>query len=535
MNHARSAGLLDAPGIKAHALRDVLPIAALAILALFLRLIFYTGVFGSDEVTYVFSAVRVMHGDWSVSDYIGATRYGINIPLALFMSAFGMNQAAANLWSLLCSIGEVILVAHTAWSIWGRRAGLLAGLLIAVLPLHVHFAGRMMADAPLAFFITLSFAMYWWAQLTRRAVYYAVAGIAVGMVFWIKEVAVIYALIFAAFPLLERRLEARWLLLPASAAVIVGGNLVFFAVLAGSPLHVVHVMSAAASKVANLASARTEIWFYPHYLLADVRHTFLAGWFALAGAAVIIRNMVKHTAQTGDRFVLVWFVGLLLVFTFTVTSFSPLALIAKQTNYMLIFVGPLCLLGGYFLARIPVPARTLLVVGYVAGGIALAAMEQQAVRNFVANSKATIAFANAHADATVYVPTSAFRVNALGELLDDVESAPAARMLPLDSAKCDSSGAHEQFVIFDPETADWQAGAVSYGEIEKQLGPCLSKVGVLNPVGFGMGRAVLGGLVRLIGLVPGSLGDRLERYAASYLAPQEAVIYRLGASPPPGA
>ena len=47
-------------------------VAAVVALAAIVRLFFYAGFFGSDEVTYVASAYRLLEGDWTVrAEYIG--------------------------------------------------------------------------------------------------------------------------------------------------------------------------------------------------------------------------------------------------------------------------------------------------------------------------------------------------------------------------------------------------------------------------------------------------------------------------------
>ncbi|HEX4889305.1 MAG TPA: phospholipid carrier-dependent glycosyltransferase, partial [Alphaproteobacteria bacterium] len=134
--------------------------------SLIIRLLFFTGPLGSDEVTYTASAARILAGDWSVSSYNGATRYGVNLPVAGFMWLFGANEHSANAWALVTSLIEIIIVMHLGMAIWDKRAGLFASLLLAFLPLHVHYAGRAMADPPLALFISLGFYLFYWAERT---------------------------------------------------------------------------------------------------------------------------------------------------------------------------------------------------------------------------------------------------------------------------------------------------------------------------------------------------------------------------------
>ena len=82
----------------------------------------FTGAFGSDEITYTSRALSLLQGHWSPSTYIGSIRYGVNIPVALFMAVFGINEFSANLWYLLCSLAEIVVVLLFACTNWGLRA-----------------------------------------------------------------------------------------------------------------------------------------------------------------------------------------------------------------------------------------------------------------------------------------------------------------------------------------------------------------------------------------------------------------------------
>jgi len=112
-------------------IRDGQILAAIVALAILLRWIFFTGYFGSDEVTYTAQALAITKGVWPISEYIGSIRYGVNIPVAFFMALLGPSEFSANLWSFLCSIGEIILVYLFARQLWGVRAAWLAALLLA--------------------------------------------------------------------------------------------------------------------------------------------------------------------------------------------------------------------------------------------------------------------------------------------------------------------------------------------------------------------------------------------------------------------
>lgn len=508
--------------------KNMLPLSAVMLLALGCRIVFFTGTFGSDEVVYTKIATAILHGDWTVSDYIGATRYGANIPMAIFMWLFGQNEVAANLWSLICSLAEIWLIMHLGLAIWGQRAAIFAGLILASLPLHVHFAGRLMADAPLAFFITLSIYLFFWAEHRQKIWLYIAAGLSVGMVSWMKEVVLAFSLIFAIFPIIWHRFDAKWLLVVGFAILPVLANLLLFKIISGNAFHILDVMSQAHDRVSGGIKSRG-IGFYPYYLFLDLRHTALLGYLAVAALFLTWRSNRTAKSPAGEQaasFVWIWALGLIFVFTFFVFSFSPLKLVSKQTNYMLIFIPPLCLLAGYFLAHYKHWVAHFALAVTVLGGIFLSGLEQQAIRNFTANSKATVALAIENPNSRYFVATNALTVASYLKSFQD--GAQKAHLEPLQAAQCGGTQAQGgDFVIIDHETLDWGENSSDLSELKKRLKGCWQEEGILTPIGFGIGKSFIHFAVALVSAVPLPISDRIAAYVSSYANPKKAVIYRL--------
>ena len=153
----------------------------LVLLAAVVRVLFYSGYFGSDEVTYAASALRVLAGDWSVATYVGANRLGVNLPMAVFAGLFGVHEGSLAAYSVLCSVAEVGVVARLGAQLVGVRVAFLAAVVLSFLPLHVHSAGRMMADSALSLAITAGFLLFCVAQLQGRLTVFFWSGAALGI------------------------------------------------------------------------------------------------------------------------------------------------------------------------------------------------------------------------------------------------------------------------------------------------------------------------------------------------------------------
>lgn len=498
-------------------------------LAAILRVSLFTGFFGSDEVTYAGSAYSVYSGEWRVSNYIGALRYGVNIPMAVFMRLFGVSEFSANLWSLLCSVGEVILVFVAGRMLFGTKAAILAAIVLALLPIHVHYAGRLMADSPLAFFITLSFVLFFSAERSRNVAWYALSGMAVGLAFWVKSVVVIFAAVFGLRALACRKWDWRWSWMVAGALLVIGLNFAFFAWLTERPFYLNTVTRAAIDRFVGSSIEHTAPTYYLEYLFFDVRHTWLLGLLSLAGIVMwVVREASEQTPNEAMRYVVIWALGLIAVFSLAIVSISPVKLIFKQTNYMLMFVAPLALLAGHFLANLSRPALALVMVPLVAGSLGLAILERQAVLVFVANSKAVARFAQTRSDAIVFASENNVRADRYYAIMTRRLDEPQ-RVFPLSNwfEQVDrGSPARTAYAIVDLQTIEWQLQASSITGTDNVPG-CWIPEGVLAPV-MSVGSAKLVRmLTTAVGWMPSRLAPALSSRLQALAEPRPAYVYQI--------
>jgi hypothetical protein len=157
----------------------------------------------------------------------------------------------------------------------------------------------------------------------------------------------------------------------------------------------------------------TSSWSYVVLLFVKIYHTGLLGWLALAGC---IRGLMQRN-QPEIRFVLIWGLGLLLIFSALPISLSPLKFIAKQPNYLSIFTLPLALMAGWFLAQQGRTTAFFLGGAMIASGITLAALEQQVINVVTVNGRSAAVFAEAHTGTPVFGPLTAQRQSKLQRVL----------------------------------------------------------------------------------------------------------------------
>lgn len=87
---------------------------------------------------------------------------------------FGENEFAARLFPALCALGGVFVTAAFGASLYGRRAGFIAGAVTATSLLYFAIGTINITDMPLTFFLTLAFASFYTARTSGRKRWYVV-------------------------------------------------------------------------------------------------------------------------------------------------------------------------------------------------------------------------------------------------------------------------------------------------------------------------------------------------------------------------
>ena len=125
-----------------------------------LRLAFFSGGLGTDEIVYLSQAHHLLSGDFNPAGYLGAIRYGINAFQALSLCLFGNGVTGAAGLYFACSLASILLCYGFAYHLWGRRAAIWASLALTVLPIDVTLAGSLNPDPYLSLTISASIIVF---------------------------------------------------------------------------------------------------------------------------------------------------------------------------------------------------------------------------------------------------------------------------------------------------------------------------------------------------------------------------------------
>lgn len=505
--------------------------AILIALAALWRIAVFNGPLGSDDVVYFARALDVSEGVWSTANYNGALRYGFNIPAGLMLSLFGRGEFQLNLWPLLCSLAEIGVVWWFCRKHFGATAALLAAFLLLFAPTHVATATRLHADAVANFFLTLAFALFFESENDRSRGLAFLAGLAMGAVFWVKELLGLALLTFLLWPLVARRLERRWLWVVGGGLTMLFGHFLLMQLIAGDPLHAFRTVFGQISRsFIGQNDGQDGAFYYVHYMLLDIRHTVLLGPLAVAGLVIGWRARREGGEIGPFGQVAFWLLALLAVLSLFPVSLSPFRLAMKQSNYLGLFLAPLAILGGLALERAGPRLRIALLALTVLLCIPLGMLEQQSYRTFVANSRGVVDFAKAHPLDAFIGPANTYNLAAI-DAYDRDDPAFVARFMHLTRTSGDTLPAvpagGRLIAVEDQET-------LYHNPENHPMDPvptCWTKLGQITPGGLGFSSRFAEWAGQAASTLP-RIGPRLQAKLDSIARPRPAYIWQVPVDDP---
>ncbi len=339
---------------------DAVILCLIVLLALGLRLAFYTGPIGSDDHDYYLAAYQIYEGTYHPSGNYWMTRYGMLLPIAASYELFGTNEFSAALWPMLSALGAVVVCFFLGKSVLNARTGLLAALLLAFYPLDIHYSGLILPDIPLSFLMAasvLAFIRAGRSERYRPALFF-LSGLLLAIAYSCRSMAVIlipFLLIYTAF--FEKKLRSSHLLFVAGFLAVVFSESLYYVMNGLSPLHNFRLNAKAAIAVNTSGECSTSQWYYPTVVFQNL--TVFGPYFFLFVPAMIL-GAVKR--ERGALILLAWAGTILLILQFGVVSLHPLIPIVKVRKFLNFATVPLMLLAAWALMQLRGWYRSAVVV-----------------------------------------------------------------------------------------------------------------------------------------------------------------------------
>lgn len=361
------------PGAK-----DIVILAAIIAVAAAIRIYCFHGFASLDDAEYARFANRIVHGDFTPSGYTGPAvfplRIGIIFPAALSFRLLGVSQFSLAAFPLVMSILSLVLAYLCATLLFGRREGLIAAALWAVLPIEASDATTLFPDLPAAFWGSLGIILILAASdpgRRRREGVFAV-GLLAGLSFgfsWLTKESVAYLAPFCLVLLYltlkggQKKNVYLWAGVAAGSFAVLLSEAVVYHHMSGDWLFRFHEIDRNYRQWQNGFFTEGSHWGWPagtSYHKALVKRLFMTGpemiflnpQFLYLPVFGIMASL--YAAYWKDKRFLVpslWFISLVLMYNFSSSSASRYAPLALFDRYLYPVLLPSMILTAGFIGR----------------------------------------------------------------------------------------------------------------------------------------------------------------------------------------
>lgn len=324
-----SLARVTSPGAPRFA--TILQVSLVAVFAALVIAYASVGYIDSDDTGYAQAARGWVREFPHVASHHWGLRHVIVLPMAMMFRLFGDNEITLVTPMVLSLAALMTLYFLCVRRVAGLNAGLLAALLVALVPMFVLNATTVTTDLPEAALIVASVWTFHFAWQDKRTGLFILAGVLAGLGFITRETSIALVLLYGLLFIVNyggSRLPYIWM--GVGFALVIGADTALLAWGSGDPLHRLHVSAqgverdnpsmadqfeteAGVDRFGSLAAPR---WLSAILVLFANQNMGLIYWAAVPAAAVLVFMRGKAPAGAAARL----FAGLALVW-FLLTSF----------------------------------------------------------------------------------------------------------------------------------------------------------------------------------------------------------------------
>ena len=342
----------------------ILLLSLILILALALRIIFFTGFLGSDDLGYYDLAYKIYQNHSgkdlnSVQDGgFHSARIGIVYPAALFYSLFGVNRYSSILFPLASSMLSILLAFFAGRFFFGDKGGIVAALLLSIYPVNIFYSTILFPDLPSAFFASLGIFMFLKAEdekteNSKTKLYYLASGIAIGIGYLIKELVLIVSLFFLAYAAWKRKIKKGYFLAALGFLLIFSLEAAYNVSQHQSPLYRITQSESQSTDFVKTYFYNyfgPKMWLrlfahYPYVIFSDPQARFFYLLFFIS----FVYFAVKRKKEAYP--LLFWIGALFLYLNFGSNSFSSYVPLPAAVRYLELITIPCIVISAGFLTQ----------------------------------------------------------------------------------------------------------------------------------------------------------------------------------------
>lgn len=329
---------------------QAVPLAAIVLLGIELRLLFAQGVIYTDDLFYAHLARRLADGispfTPPVLESYAALRIGLYGPIAILYRLFGTSDVTTLAWPFVLSIAGILGAYGIGRLVHGEAAGLLAAFILAVLPTNVAAATALLGDGPIA---ALSVGVVFFVLLSSRlegvkslaAVMASLACFGLGLL--CKPLILLLLPFFVLYVLAQLR---RSKVAVAAAVLAVAASVIGYVLYFGQRGAV--IKAGPGTLVRRLALTATDAW--SQLVVGQAEFAWLAPLCIVAIAALLAWR------RTDARVVMLWLVCTFLygeLGTRSLSTYTPIVWYDMDTaaRHFLFIATPAAILAAIYLAQ----------------------------------------------------------------------------------------------------------------------------------------------------------------------------------------
>ena len=335
-------------------------LAAVLLCAGGVRVVLFNGLQGSDDLAYARIAWSMAEGNYHPEAQHFYLRHGLLIPLAMLFRVLGVSEWISVIPTFGASLGCVLMTYLIGIRLFGRKAGILAALMLAFFPLDIILATTVAVDPFVSFWCGVTGWLLTVASDRERKsalILYLVSGLTLGMGYFSKEITLLFLPAFFLWIWLDRY---RW---HGIAALVIGfgctvaAEFLVYATWVEDLFFRFHTAQGTHAAAMALKYDADALWYrlFAEYLLSFLNprlsHEF--GLFYLTAALLlfIYRDMLR---QYKVRLVCMWWSVSFLAVNFAAIRLWPyVPLLESQPRHILALSIPCCILLGAMITHLP--------------------------------------------------------------------------------------------------------------------------------------------------------------------------------------
>jgi 4-amino-4-deoxy-L-arabinose transferase-like glycosyltransferase len=285
-----------------------------------------------DEVGQLNGGLLLKLGQYST--FVGHTFYPplYEVITMVFFNIFGVSMVSGRLVSAVFSVLTLWVVFEFAYSMYGRKAGLISAVLLAIMPGYFWLSRLALLDVMLVFFFTVSLLFFFHWLNNHQNKMLVLSGLALGFGFLAKYqmlavgAVMIVTILFLGWGQLKRLFSKFTLLIVTAVIVVIPWIIIAYRMLANQNLNQWIYALQMGNPASSLYSGRYPL---PIFYLVEMTWPYIdihpiSLFLYIAGLSGLVLFAWRRKKE--DKFVFIWFVS---VFVF----FSVIA--NKDWRYML--------------------------------------------------------------------------------------------------------------------------------------------------------------------------------------------------------